>query len=71
MPTMTVRSILIELAQIYDVNFFQYDHDRLPQQIDNFITDVRADPSFANCTNLGELAIKMILLLVILLFHIL
>ena len=51
---------LIELAQIYDDDFSQYDHDRLPQQLDNFISDVRADPSFANCTDLGELAIKMV-----------
>ena len=32
---------LIELAQIYDDDFSQYDHDRLPQQLDNFISDVR------------------------------
>jgi hypothetical protein len=54
------REKLIELAQICDVDFSQYDHDRLPQQLDNFISDVRADPSFANCTDLGELAIKMV-----------
>ena len=54
------REKLIELAQIYDDDFSQYDHDRLPQQLDNFISDVRADPSFANCTDLGELAIKMV-----------
>jgi hypothetical protein len=54
------REKLIELAQIYDVDFSQYDHDRLPQQLDNFISDVRADPSFANCIDLGELAIKMV-----------
>jgi hypothetical protein len=54
------REKLIELAHIYDVDFSQYDHDRLPQQLDNFISDVRADPSFANCTDLGELAIKMV-----------
>ena len=54
------REKLIELAQIYDDDFSQYDHDRLPQQLDNFISDVRADHSFANCTDLGELAIKMV-----------
>jgi hypothetical protein len=54
------REKLIELAQIYDADFSQYDYDQLPQQLDNFVSDVRADPSFANCNDLGELAIKIV-----------
>jgi len=54
------REKLIELAEIYDVDFSQYDRDQLQGQLDNFIIDVRADPSFTSCVDLGILAIKMV-----------
>jgi hypothetical protein len=49
------REKLIELAEIYDVDFSQYDRDQLQGQLDNFIIDVRADPSFTSCVDLGIL----------------
>jgi hypothetical protein len=51
---------LIELAEIYDVDFSQYERDQLPGQLDNFISDVRADPSLTSCIDLGILATKMV-----------
>jgi hypothetical protein len=50
----------IELAEIYDVDFSQYDRDQLPGQLDNFISDVRADPSFTSCIDLGIIVTKMV-----------
>ena len=54
------REKLIELAEIYDVDFSQYDRDQLQGQLDNFIIDVRADPSFTSYVDLGIPAIKMV-----------
>jgi hypothetical protein len=51
---------LVELAKIYDEDFSHYDISRLPNQLDNFIADVRADPDFTNCVDLGVLALKMV-----------
>jgi hypothetical protein len=51
---------LVELAKIYDEDFSHYDISRLPNQLDNFIADVRADPDFTNCVDLGVKALKMV-----------
>jgi hypothetical protein len=55
------REKLIELPEICDVYFSQYDRDKLRGQHDNFIGDVSVDPSFRNCIDLSILlAIKMV-----------
>ena len=54
------REKLIELAEIYDADFSHYEHSRLRTQLGNFIADVRADPYFRNCVDLGILAMKMV-----------
>jgi len=54
------REKLIELAEIYDTDFSHYERSRLRTQLGNFIADVRADPYFRNCVDLGILAMKMV-----------
>jgi len=54
------RSKILELAQIYKDDFSSYDLLCLREQIDIFIGEVRNDSNFANCHNLGDLAIKMV-----------
>jgi len=51
---------LIELVEIYDADFSHYERARLQTQLGNFIADVRADPYFRNCVDLGILAMKMV-----------
>ena len=51
---------LIELAQIYVVDFTQYDCIVLRNQLEMFVNDARADASFTCCNDLGDLAIKMV-----------
>lgn len=54
------RDKLIELAKIYDADFSHYERSGLRTQLGNFIADVRADPYFRNCVDLGILAMKMV-----------
>ena len=51
---------LVQLAKIYDSDFSHYECGVLRVQLGNFISDVRADPSFISCTDLGMLAVKMV-----------
>ena len=45
---------------MYDADFSQYDCVVLRDQLGTFIADVRDDLDFANCTDLGNLAVKMV-----------
>ena len=54
------REKIVELVEIYDADFSHYEHARLRTQLGNFIADVRADPYFRNCVDLGILAMKMV-----------
>jgi hypothetical protein len=49
-----------KLAMIYSADFSQYDLLILRDQLDIFIVDVRGNSDFANCEDLGNLAIKMV-----------
>jgi hypothetical protein len=51
---------LIELARMYADDFSQYDCIVLRDQLGTFIVDARDDPNFANCIDLGNLALKMV-----------
>jgi hypothetical protein len=51
---------LMELAKLYDDDFCDYDLMRLREQLDVWINEVRMDPKFANCHDIGDLAIKMV-----------
>ena len=53
------RSKILELAEIYKDDF-SYELLRLGDQIDHFIGEVRNDPVFVGCHDLGDLAIKMV-----------
>ena len=54
------RSKILELAEIYKDDFSSYELLRLGDQIDHFIGEVRNDPVFVGCHDLGDLAIKMV-----------
>jgi hypothetical protein len=51
---------IMELAQLYDADFCHYDLMRLKEQLGVWINEVRRDPNFANCHDIGDLAIKMV-----------
>uniref|UniRef100_A0A8R7V0Q9 DUF4371 domain-containing protein n=1 Tax=Triticum urartu TaxID=4572 RepID=A0A8R7V0Q9_TRIUA len=52
---------LIQLAQMYVDDFSIYEISFvLRNQLENFIADVRAYPSFVSCNDLGSLAVKMV-----------
>ena len=53
------REKLIVLGEIYDSDFSQSDHCNLQSHLDNFIANVRADPS-TDCNDRGVLAMKMV-----------
>lgn len=48
------------IAQIYVVDFTQYDCIVLRNQLEMFVNDARADASFTCCNDLGDVAIKMV-----------
>uniref|UniRef100_J3MWK3 HAT C-terminal dimerisation domain-containing protein n=1 Tax=Oryza brachyantha TaxID=4533 RepID=J3MWK3_ORYBR len=45
---------------IYAADFSEYACILLRDQLDTFIYDVRADPEFSSCSDLGNLAVKMV-----------
>jgi hypothetical protein len=51
---------LMELAKLYDDDFCDYNLTRLREQLDVWINEVRRDPKFANCHDIGDLAIQMV-----------
>jgi hypothetical protein len=51
---------LIELARMYAHDFSQYECIVLRDQLGTFIADARDDPNFANCIDLGNLALTMV-----------
>ncbi|KAI4965078.1 hypothetical protein ZWY2020_057526 [Hordeum vulgare] len=51
---------LTELARMYADDFSQYECIVLGDQLGTFIVDARDDPDFANCVDLGKLAVKMV-----------
>lgn len=51
---------LLRLAQFYPDDFSLMDQERLGNQLDNFIFDVKSDKIFSELRDLGELAIKMV-----------
>lgn len=51
---------LVELAQIYDADFSEYECTLLRNQLGCFIADVREDLDFVTCVDLGKLAVKMV-----------
>lgn len=50
---------LMYIAQFYHEDFSPSDCSSLPQQLSNFIVNVRKDPEFSTIINLGSLAQKM------------
>ncbi|KAH6770364.1 hypothetical protein C2S52_015167 [Perilla frutescens var. hirtella] len=50
----------MRLATLYHEDFSTTDCLYLPQQLNNFIVNVRCDPRFSTITNLGDLARKMV-----------
>ncbi|KAL6870766.1 hypothetical protein ACP4OV_014614 [Aristida adscensionis] len=51
---------ILELASIYEHDFSGYEILALREQIPIFINDVRTDPKFKNCHDLGDLAITVV-----------
>jgi hypothetical protein len=51
---------VVELAKLYDADFDGYEVMSLTEQLRVFMNEVRDDPSFANCNDIGDLAIKMV-----------
>jgi hypothetical protein len=51
---------LIELARMYAHDFSQYECIVLRDQLGTFIADAREDLNFANCIDLGNLALTMV-----------
>ena len=52
---------LVQLAELYAADFSIYEISFvLRNQLETFIADVRADPSFVSCNDLGNLAVKMV-----------
>jgi len=51
---------LVELAKIYKDDFCDYDCIKLAGDLRIFIDEVRNDDNFDNCTDLGNLAEKMV-----------
>jgi hypothetical protein len=51
---------LIELAKLYDADFTPYDCIVLKDQLEIFIVDMRVDPNFINCNDLGDLVVSMV-----------
>ena len=51
---------LVELAKIYKDDFYDYDCIKLAGDLRIFIDEVRNDDNFDNCTDLGNLAEKMV-----------
>jgi hypothetical protein len=51
---------LIELAKLYVADFTPYDCIVLKGQLEIFIVDMRVDPNFINCNDLGDLAVSMV-----------
>lgn len=54
------RDQVIELTKMYVVDFYDYELMRLTKQLRPFITAVTSNPKFANCHELGDIAIKLI-----------
>jgi hypothetical protein len=51
---------LIELAKLYVADFTPYNCIVLKDQLEIFIVDMRVDPNFINCNDLGDLAVSMV-----------
>jgi len=51
---------LIELAKLYAADFSPYDCIVLKDQLEIFVVDIRADPIFMSCNDLGDLAVSMV-----------
>jgi hypothetical protein len=45
---------------LYDADFSTYDCIVLKDQLEIFIIDMRADPDFLSCNDLGDLAVRMV-----------
>lgn len=54
------RSKLIRLALFYPEDFSLVDLELLPDQLDNFIYDVRNDEGLSKLQNIGDLAVMMV-----------
>ncbi|KAJ1253972.1 hypothetical protein BS78_K144600 [Paspalum vaginatum] len=54
------RDQLEELGKMNAADFDHYGLMRLKDQFGLFIVDVRSNPEFANCQDLGDLAITMV-----------
>jgi hypothetical protein len=57
---------LIELAKLHAADFTPYDCIVLKDQLEIFIVDMRVDPNFINCNDLGDLAVSMVWYIVLL-----
>ena len=51
---------LVDLASIYDADFCGYDLECLREQLDTFIFEVRGDPKWSSCNDLGQIAELMV-----------
>ena len=51
---------LVDLAAIYVADFCPYDLELLREQLDTFIFEVRRDPKWSSCNDLGQIAEMMV-----------
>ncbi|XP_074378047.1 uncharacterized protein LOC141719569 [Apium graveolens] len=54
------NSKLVRLAQFYPEDFSILDLELLPNQLDNFIYDVRTDKDLSGLQNIGDLCVMMV-----------
>ncbi|XP_017248744.1 uncharacterized protein LOC108219745 [Daucus carota subsp. sativus] len=54
------NSKLVRLAQFYPEDFSLLDLELLPNQLDNFIYDVRTDKDLSGLQNIGDLSVMMV-----------
>jgi hypothetical protein len=51
---------LVQLAKLYVADFFPYDLICLREQLETFIVEVRGDPEWSSCTDIGMIAQLMV-----------
>jgi len=51
---------LVDLARIYTADFFPYTLVCLEEQLETFIGEVRGDPEWSSCNDLGKIAELMV-----------
>ena len=54
------KSKFVRLAQFYPEDFFLLDLELLPNQLDNFIYDVKTDKNLSGIQSIGDLSVMMV-----------